>query len=283
MKDIIQRESYQKRSIDWSKSAHSSSSSRGSQSDVSKGNNKVNTSCTAVFDRKLKHPGRRQRQKEYYKFAYLTVKNGTFARFACPLFIFVHFAAVLVLSTTWNDLFRRCVNDVINWRQIFTFLFPSASRSYQFNSRIVSILKAKWLGMITEAWCFIFRWRSFCRRRRPSLSSLISCSKMKTKAGTPSGLPQRRRTHTAGAGSRKRRAKNEATNWNYACLWSADNTTRNIFSQLQSLNFATLNQGIWEATFNYLLKKIPIGRWSVAMTDFTVRLLETAPRRLCTP
>ena len=45
------------------------------------------------------------RRWERHKFAYLTMKNGSFARFARTVFIFVHFIAVLVLSTTWNDLF----------------------------------------------------------------------------------------------------------------------------------------------------------------------------------
>ena len=43
---------------------------------------------------------RRQRQQERHKFAYLTVKNNRFARFARAFFIFGHSADVLVLSTT---------------------------------------------------------------------------------------------------------------------------------------------------------------------------------------
>ena len=41
---------------------------------------------------------RRRRQQERQKFAYL--KNNRFARFPRAIFIFVHFADVLVLSTT---------------------------------------------------------------------------------------------------------------------------------------------------------------------------------------
>jgi len=50
-------------------------------------------------NRELKQPRRRQQQKAH-KFAYLTMKNSIFARFARAFFIFWHFADVLVLSTT---------------------------------------------------------------------------------------------------------------------------------------------------------------------------------------
>ena len=43
---------------------------------------------------------RRRRQPERHKFAYLTTKDNSFARFARAFPIFVHFAEVLVLSTT---------------------------------------------------------------------------------------------------------------------------------------------------------------------------------------
>ena len=49
--------------------------------------------------RELKQP-RRRRQQERHKFAYLTMKNSTFARFARAFFIFGHLADVLDLSTT---------------------------------------------------------------------------------------------------------------------------------------------------------------------------------------
>ena len=62
-------------------------------------------------NRKLKQPRRRQ-QQERCKFAYLTMKNSIFARFARAVFIFGHLADVLVLSTTWNDLFCSRVDDV---------------------------------------------------------------------------------------------------------------------------------------------------------------------------
>ena len=68
----------------------------------------------ASFIREFTQP-RRQRQQERHKFAYLTVKNNRFARFARAFFIFGHSADVLVLSTTWNDLFCSCEDDVSTW------------------------------------------------------------------------------------------------------------------------------------------------------------------------
>ena len=48
----------------------------------------------------LKVSNRRRRQQERHKFAYLTVKNNNFPRFARALFIFARLVDVLVLSTT---------------------------------------------------------------------------------------------------------------------------------------------------------------------------------------
>ena len=49
----------------------------------------------------LKFPiNKTRRPQERHKIAYLTMKNSTFARFARAFSIFVHFAAVLALSTT---------------------------------------------------------------------------------------------------------------------------------------------------------------------------------------
>ena len=42
----------------------------------------------------------RRQQEGDHKFAYLTMKNNTFARFARAFAIFGHFADLLVLSTT---------------------------------------------------------------------------------------------------------------------------------------------------------------------------------------
>ena len=82
--------------------------------------------------------GRAELRLGSHKFAYLTMKNGSFALFARAFFIFAHFADVLVLSTTLNDLFRGYVDDVSTWRQILNLLFLSPNRSYQFNGRGVS-------------------------------------------------------------------------------------------------------------------------------------------------
>ena len=79
-----------------------------------------------IYNRELKQPQQRQ---EHHKFAYLTMKNGSFACFARAFFIFVHLADVLVLSTTWNDLFCSCVDNVSTWRQMFSF-FIFISRSF---------------------------------------------------------------------------------------------------------------------------------------------------------
>ena len=87
-------------------------------------------------NRELKQP-RWRRQQNPHKFAYLTMKNSIFARFARAFFIFWHFEDVLVLSTTWNDLFCSCVDDVSIWWQMFNFVFLCPKRWFQFNSRIV--------------------------------------------------------------------------------------------------------------------------------------------------
>ena len=68
-------------------------------------------------NRELKQP-RWRRQQKPHKFAYLTMKNRIFARFARAFFIFWHFEDVVVLFTTWNDLFCSCVDDVSIWSQI---------------------------------------------------------------------------------------------------------------------------------------------------------------------
>ena len=127
--------------------------------------------------RELTQPGRRRQQKPH-KFAYLTMKNSIFARFARAFFIFWHFVDVLVLSTTWNDLFCRCVDDVsIRW-QMFNFVFLCLKRWFQINSRTVrrhfpSIMTLNNWKMIAEKRRYIFRGRSRFRRRRVCLSSLI--------------------------------------------------------------------------------------------------------------
>ena len=103
--------------------------------------------------------------------------NSIFARFARAFFIFWHVEDVLVLSTTWNDLFCSCVEDVSIWWQIFNFVFLWPKRWFQFNSMIVrthfsNIMTLNNWKMIAETRCYIFRWRSRFRRRRVCLSSL---------------------------------------------------------------------------------------------------------------
>ena len=60
-----------------------------------------------VAYRELKQP-RRRRQQKPHKFAYLTVKNY----FLHALHVHISSFDILVLSTTLNDLFCSCVDDV---------------------------------------------------------------------------------------------------------------------------------------------------------------------------
>ena len=129
-------------------------------------------------NRKLKQPVRRRQQKPH-KFAYLTMKNSIFARFARACFFFFwHFVDVLVLFTTWSDQFCSWVDDVSAWWQMFNFVFLCPKRWFQLNSRTVkthfsSIMTLNNWKMIAETRGYIFRWRSRFRRRRVYLSSLI--------------------------------------------------------------------------------------------------------------
>ena len=78
---------------------------------------------------------RRGGQHECHKFAYLTMKNSSFALFSWAFFIFVHFVAAK--SRPVDDmkyLFCRCVNDVNTWQQLLKFVFLSLRRWFQFNS-----------------------------------------------------------------------------------------------------------------------------------------------------
>ena len=131
-----------------------------------------------VCSRELKQP-RWRCQQEPHKFAYLTMKNSIFVRFARAYSIFWHFDDVLVLSTTWNDQFCRCVDDVNIWWQMFNFVFLCPKRWFQFNSRIVrthfwSIKTLSNWKMIAETRSCIFRWRSRFRRGHVCLSSLLT-------------------------------------------------------------------------------------------------------------
>ena len=106
------------------------------------------------------------------------MKNSIFARFACAFFIFWHFEDVLVLSTTWNDLFCSCVDDVSICWQMFNFVFLCPKRWFQIKTKTVrthfsSIMTLNNWKMNAETRSYIFRWRSCFRRRRVCLSSLL--------------------------------------------------------------------------------------------------------------
>ena len=105
-------------------------------------------------------------------------EKSIFARFARAFFIFWQFVDVLVISTTWNDLFCSCVDDVSMRWQMFNFVFLCPKRWFQINSRTVrrhfsSIMTLNNWKMIAETRGYIFRWRPRFRRRRVCLSSLI--------------------------------------------------------------------------------------------------------------
>ena len=120
-------------------------------------------------NRGLKQP-RRRRQQKPHKFAHLTIKTVFLHALHVHFSFFDIFLDVLVLSTTWNDLFCSCVGNVSVWWQTFNFvLFPE--RWFLFNSRIVrthfsSIMTLNNWKMIAETRSHIFRWRSRFRRRQ---------------------------------------------------------------------------------------------------------------------
>ena len=110
------------------------------------------------------------------------MRNSIFARFTRAFFIFWHFEDVLVLSTTWNDLFCSCVDDVRIWWQMFNFVLLCPKRWFQFNSRMIrtnfsSVMTLNNWKMIAETRSYIFRWLSRFRRCRVCLSSLLSPSR----------------------------------------------------------------------------------------------------------
>ena len=79
-------------------------------------------------------------QDDNNEIAYLGLKKSSFARFTRverAFFISVYFAAVVVQSTGWNDLFCSSVDGLSNWQQISNLFFWSPNRSYQFKSRVV--------------------------------------------------------------------------------------------------------------------------------------------------
>ena len=77
---------------------------------------------------------------------------------------FGHLTDALVLSTTWNDLFCSCVEDVSILWQMFNFVFLSQELLFQFNSGIVRTHFARVMSlnnwkMIAKTWSYILRWR----------------------------------------------------------------------------------------------------------------------------
>ena len=80
---------------------------------------------------------------------------------------------ILDLSTTWNDLFYICVDDVsIWWKMFWIFAYLSLLCWFQFNSRIIKHITLNNWEMIAETRSYSFRWRSRCRRSRLCLRSL---------------------------------------------------------------------------------------------------------------
>ena len=129
------------------------------------------------YTRELKPP-QRQRQQKPHKFAYLTMKNISFARFARALFIFD------ILKTFSFFPRREMTSFAFVWTtwayddkcSILSPNFPSADSNL--NSRIVrthfaSVMTFNIWKMIAETRSYIFRWRSRFRQRRVCLSSLI--------------------------------------------------------------------------------------------------------------
>ena len=115
---------------------------------------------------------------------------------------------VSFLSTTWNDLFCICVDDVSIWPQMFNFVFLYLKRWFQFNSRIVgthfaSVMTLNNWEIIAETRSYIFRWCSRYRRRRVCVNSLLRrerCRRPEDQSRTQSpsawfwstcGLPER--------------------------------------------------------------------------------------------
>ena len=116
------------------------------------------------------------------------MKNSIFARFARAFFIYWHFEDLLVLSTTWYDLFCSCVDDESIWWLMFNFVLLCPKRWFQFNCRIVrthfpSIMTLNNWKIIAETPSYISRWRPRFRRLRLCLYSLFSLEIHEKQAG----------------------------------------------------------------------------------------------------
>ena len=113
------------------------------------------------------------------------MKISILARFARAFLVLWLLEEVPVLSTTWNDLFCSCVDDVSICWHMLNFVFLCPKRWFQFNSSIVgtrfsSIMTLSNWEMIAEPRSYIFRWRSRFRRHRVCWSSLVSTGVTKT-------------------------------------------------------------------------------------------------------
>ena len=103
-------------------------------------------------------------------------KKKFFTLYTCIFFIFGHLAGVFVHSTTWNDLFCSCADDVSVCWQMFNLVFLSLKLCFQCNSRIVrthfaSVMTLNNWEMIAETRSYTFRWCSRCCRHRVCLNS----------------------------------------------------------------------------------------------------------------
>ena len=137
------------------------------------GKSKVKRLCL-LENREPKQP-RRRRQQKPHKFAYLTMENSIFARFAraffifwqlktCSFFLGDEMTCFAFVWTTWAYDDKCSVLSYI----------PSAGSDLrivrtQFSSRMTL---NNW-KMIAETRSYIFRWRCCFRRRRLCLSTLI--------------------------------------------------------------------------------------------------------------
>ena len=81
----------------------------------------------------LKQPRRRWQQKRD-NFSYLQWETVVLHALNVHFSFLDIFADVLVLSTTWNDPFCSCVDDVSIWWQMVNFVCLSLKRWFQFDS-----------------------------------------------------------------------------------------------------------------------------------------------------
>ena len=85
-----------------------------------------------------------------------------------------------IKASSWNDLFCSGVDDLSIWWQMFSYVFLSLKRWFQFNCRIdrthfssaMTLNNCKRIAEIRKYRKYIFRWRSRYRRRRVCLIKL---------------------------------------------------------------------------------------------------------------